>query len=74
MYPILRVAVIGGSGFVGSYVAEKLSEASFETTIATRNPEHTRREPLLVLPKVLLATGMYMTTPRSKAWWARTTR
>lgn len=57
MYPILRVAVIGGSGFVGSYVAEKLSEASFETTIATRNPEHTRREPLLVLPKVLLATA-----------------
>jgi NADH dehydrogenase len=44
-----RIAVIGGGGFIGSYIAERLVEQDVELTIPTRHPE--RAKELILLPK-----------------------
>lgn len=48
-----RVCIIGGSGFIGGYLAERLAEAGLEITLATRNYEQ-HKEKLIVLPKTEL--------------------
>ena len=48
--PVARVCVIGGSGFIGRYVAEDLSDAGIAVTIPTRHRERARF--LMVLPTV----------------------
>ncbi|OQS37720.1 complex I NDUFA9 subunit family protein [Chromobacterium haemolyticum] len=44
-----RICVIGGSGFIGSYIAERLTEQGCQLTIATRRRERAKAS-LLVLP------------------------
>ncbi|MCP1292680.1 complex I NDUFA9 subunit family protein [Chromobacterium sp. S0633] len=44
-----RICVIGGSGFIGSYIAERLTEQDCQLTIATRRRERAKAS-LLVLP------------------------
>ncbi|BAK77110.1 NAD-dependent epimerase/dehydratase [Pseudogulbenkiania sp. NH8B] len=48
-----RICVIGGSGFIGGYLGERLAEAGVEITFATRNYEQ-HKEKLIVLPKTEL--------------------
>ncbi len=48
--PVERVCLIGGSGFIGRYVAEDLSDAGIAVVIPTRRREHARF--LMVLPTV----------------------
>lgn len=48
-----RICVIGGSGFIGSYIAERLTEQDCQLTIATRRRERAKAS-LLVLPGVQL--------------------
>lgn len=48
-----RICVIGGSGFIGSYIAERLTEQGCQLTIATRRRERAKAS-LLVLPGVQL--------------------
>ncbi|WP_024302807.1 complex I NDUFA9 subunit family protein [Pseudogulbenkiania sp. MAI-1] len=48
-----RICVIGGSGFIGGYLAERLAEANLDITFATRNYEQ-HKERLIVLPKTEL--------------------
>lgn len=45
-----RICLIGGSGFIGSYIAERLAEQEAELTIATRNRDR-HKAALIVLPK-----------------------
>ncbi|UGA38392.1 complex I NDUFA9 subunit family protein [Chromobacterium haemolyticum] len=44
-----RICIIGGSGFIGSYIAERLTEQGCQLTIATRRRERAKAS-LLVLP------------------------
>lgn len=44
-----RICVIGGSGFIGGYIAERLTEQGCQLTIATRRRERAKAS-LLVLP------------------------
>lgn len=44
-----RICAIGGSGFIGSYIAERLTEQDCQLTIATRRRERAKAS-LLVLP------------------------
>jgi uncharacterized protein YbjT (DUF2867 family) len=48
MTPIRNVLVVGGSGFVGSAVAERLTAAGLRLVIPTRRRERARH--LLLLP------------------------
>jgi NADH dehydrogenase len=48
-----RICVIGGSGFIGGYLGERLAEAGLDITFATRNYEQ-HKEKLIVLPKTEL--------------------
>ena len=48
-----RICVIGGSGFIGGYLAERLAEADRDITFATRNYEQ-HKDKLIVLPKTEL--------------------
>ncbi|RMD00696.1 complex I NDUFA9 subunit family protein [Aquitalea palustris] len=45
-----RICLIGGSGFIGSYIAERLAEQEAALTIATRNRDRNKAA-LIVLPK-----------------------
>lgn len=45
-----RICLIGGSGFIGSYVAEHLTKQEASLTIATRNRDR-HKASLIVLPK-----------------------
>lgn len=45
-----RICLIGGSGFIGSYIAERLAEQEASLTIATRNRDR-HKASLIVLPK-----------------------
>ena len=44
-----RICIIGGSGFIGGYIAERLTEQGRQLTIATRRRERAKAS-LLVLP------------------------
>ena len=46
-----RICILGGSGFVGRHLAERLSQDGHSVRILTRNRER-NRENLLVLPGV----------------------
>ena len=46
-----KVALLGGSGFVGSHIANALAQRGVEVTVPTRNRERAKRE-LIVLPTV----------------------
>ncbi|RXZ42601.1 complex I NDUFA9 subunit family protein [Crenobacter cavernae] len=48
-----RIAVIGGSGFLGTYIAERLVEQDVELTIPSRRRERNKLE-LILLPKTQL--------------------
>jgi NADH dehydrogenase len=50
-----RIALIGGSGFIGTYIAERLVERDVELTIPTRNPE--RAKGVILLPKTQLVVS-----------------
>lgn len=45
-----RICLIGGSGFIGSYIAEHLAKQEASLTIATRNRDR-HKASLIVLPK-----------------------
>jgi len=45
-----RIALIGGGGFIGTYVAERLVEQDVELTVPTRDPERAKSY-LTLLPK-----------------------
>mgnify|MGYP001243186447 CR=1 FL=1 len=47
---IKKVLLLGGSGFVGTYIANRLSERGVEVTIPTRRRERTKA--LIMLPNV----------------------
>lgn len=47
---IKKVLLLGGSGFVGTYIANRLSERDIEVTIPTRRRERTKA--LIMLPHV----------------------
>ena len=47
---VRKVLLIGGSGFVGGWVASRLSAAGVRVTIPTRRRENRKR--LLLLPTV----------------------
>lgn len=47
-----RICIIGGSGFVGGYVAERLTRDDVELTVVTRRRE--RHKALIVLPRLTL--------------------
>ncbi|HZX33465.1 MAG TPA: complex I NDUFA9 subunit family protein [Rhodocyclaceae bacterium] len=47
---IKKVLLLGGSGFVGTYIANRLSERAIEVTIPTRRRERTKA--LITLPHV----------------------
>ena len=40
MNAIQRVALLGGGGFIGSWLTERLTETGKETVILTRRPDH----------------------------------
>jgi nucleoside-diphosphate-sugar epimerase len=45
-----RICLIGGSGFIGSYIAERLAEQEASLTIATRNRDR-HKASLIVCPR-----------------------
>lgn len=47
---IKKVLLLGGSGFVGTYIANRLSERAIEVTVPTRHRERTKA--LITLPHV----------------------
>lgn len=49
---IKKVLLLGGSGFVGTYIANRLSEQGIEVTIPTRHRERTKA--LIMLPHVVM--------------------
>ena len=49
---IKRVLLLGGSGFVGTYIANRLSQRGVEVTIPTRRRERTKA--LIIQPNVLM--------------------
>jgi NADH dehydrogenase len=53
---IKKVCILGGTGFVGRHLAERLSQKGYSIQILTRNRER-YREKLLVLPGVDLIEG-----------------
>lgn len=54
-----RICLIGGSGFIGSYIAERLAEQEVSLTIATRNRDR-HKASLIVLPKTeLVSTNVH---------------
>ena len=54
-----RICLIGGSGFIGSYIAERLAEQDVSLTIATRNRDR-HKSSLIVLPKTeLVSTNVH---------------
>ncbi|WP_293764176.1 complex I NDUFA9 subunit family protein [uncultured Aquitalea sp.] len=54
-----RICLIGGSGFIGGYIAEELARAEAAITIATRNRDR-HKAPLIVLPKTeLVSTNVH---------------
>jgi len=54
-----RICLIGGSGFIGSYIAERLAEQEASLTIATRNRDRHKAR-LIVLPKTdLVSTNVH---------------
>ena len=54
-----RICLIGGSGFIGSYIAERLAEQEVSLTIATRNRDR-HKSSLIVLPKTeLVSTNVH---------------
>ncbi|MDF0606719.1 complex I NDUFA9 subunit family protein [Neisseriaceae bacterium TC5R-5] len=50
---IKKICLIGGSGFIGSYIAERLAEQNLQLSIASRQPERHKAK-LSVLPNVQL--------------------
>ena len=54
MYPLQRFCLIGGSGFIGTYLAERLIRAGKRVTIPTRQFERAKRR-VLSLPQLELA-------------------
>ena len=48
-----KILIFGGSGFVGTQVCEKLNQASYRVTVATRRSEHARHLQLLPLVDVI---------------------
>lgn len=50
-----KVCILGGTGFVGRHIAERLNAQGIQVRILTRNPEKHRE--LLVMPKVELVEG-----------------
>jgi NADH dehydrogenase len=52
-----NVLVLGGSGFIGSHVCEKLVRAGYRVSVATRKAEHAK--PVMHLPglTVLVCNG-----------------
>ncbi len=50
-----QVCLIGGSGFIGGWIAERLAARGLQVTVATRQPERCK-EHLLVLPTVRFVT------------------
>lgn len=54
-----RICLIGGSGFIGSYIAERLAEQEASLTITTRNRDR-HKAALIVLPKTeLVSTNVH---------------
>ncbi|WP_159877941.1 complex I NDUFA9 subunit family protein [Aquitalea denitrificans] len=54
-----RICLIGGSGFIGSYIAEHLAKQEASLTIATRNRDR-HKASLIVLPKTeLVSTNVH---------------
>ena len=49
---IKRVLLLGGSGFVGTYIANRLSQRGIEVTVPTRRRERTKA--LIIQPNVLM--------------------
>jgi len=49
---IKKVLLLGGSGFVGTYIANRLSQRGFEVTVPTRRRERTKA--LIMQPNVLM--------------------
>jgi len=49
---IKKVLLLGGSGFVGTYIANRLSQRGFEVTVPTRRRERTKA--LIIQPNVLM--------------------
>jgi uncharacterized protein YbjT (DUF2867 family) len=47
---IKKVLLLGGSGFVGTYIANRLSQRGIEVTIPTRRRERTKA--LIIQPNV----------------------
>ncbi len=50
---IKRIAILGGSGFVGRSLCNRLSEEGYELKVLTRNREYNRND-LILLPKLHL--------------------
>ena len=49
---IKKVLLLGGSGFVGTYIANRLSQRGIEVTVPTRRRERTKA--LIIQPNVLM--------------------
>ena len=49
---IKKVLLLGGSGFIGTYIANRLSQRGIEVTIPTRRRERTKA--LIIQPNVLM--------------------
>ena len=50
---IKRIAILGGTGFVGRSLCNRLSELGYELKVLTRNREY-NREVLILLPGLQL--------------------
>lgn len=50
---IKKICILGGTGFVGRVLANRLSEAGYETRVLTRNREKHKND-LILLPKLQL--------------------
>ena len=48
---IKKIAILGGTGFVGQSLCNRLSEDGYELKVPTRNREY-NREDLILLPNL----------------------
>ncbi|MEM7026738.1 MAG: NAD-dependent epimerase/dehydratase family protein, partial [Pseudomonadota bacterium] len=56
---IKRIAVLGGTGFVGRSLCNRLSALGYETKVLTRNREYNRDELILLPGLQLVQTDIY---------------